>query len=596
MKKNTKKSNGIGIIFDSSGRYVQTNFVKLISFFLTFLVVVFLSFARICVTNTIANYNLADYEVGQIADMTVIASKSLPADSSNPVSVEKGEKVIKKGFAISEEGYAKLKRMAESRAYIDFRAFANTVLYLMLLSALYFFMFGKVCLRKNCSSQEYITSNIFFLFIFATVILAYRTVFFSGPYSVNVVLPSVFCTFLMAILFGQMDAICFAFISSFGILCASGYQLVPFLYNLCVTLAASRIVKRIDKRIDLVFASLLQGFLSVVFIFVFKIIFNDSMSDGLFTIGGCMFNGFLSGILCLGFLTPLEYLLNSASVFRLMDLSDTNAAVLKKMSVNASGTFNHSIMVAQLAESACDKIGANALLARVSGYYHDVGKIENPEYFTENQVNGENIHNELNPSLSVTIIKKHVKRGIEIAKELHLPQQIVDIIAEHHGNSVLRYFYETAKKDGSEVNPADYSYDGNPPSTRESAVVMLADIVEAACKSLENPSSSRLKKFIQQLIANKINEHQLDDCDLSFKDISVIEDEFTNILTGYYHSRVKYPDQKDPDTGEIVEASLGEKTLDQVRPVVKEENQEEEDSSAAKTKTAAAKRGKKVAK
>ena len=547
--KNPKKKGWIGIIPLSTAKYIRNNTVKLLAFLASFLIAAALLFVRISMTNTISARSINEYEVDQIAFTTITSPKKFSETSANPVSISKGETIIKKGFPITPEGMAKLKRMAEDKAYIDYRSFANSILFMMLLGALYFFMFSRVCLGKKCSTQEILTEDAFFIAVIACTVLASRTTLLSTPYSMNIISPIVFCTFLMAILFGQMDAISFALVSSFGVLCASGYQLIPFIYSLCVSLAASRIVRRIKQRIDLVFAAMLQGILSPAFLFAIMIIFNGPVDgnpsrEGYMALAGVMLNGFMSGILCLGFLTPLEYLLNSASVFRLMDLSDTNAEILKRMSLTASGTFNHSIMVAQLAEAACANIGANALLARVGGYYHDIGKIDNPEFFTENQNNNENIHNSINPSLSVTIIKNHVRKGVETARDLRLPAKVVDIIAEHHGNSVLKFFYNTALKEDPNANPGDYSYSGNPPTTRESGVVMLADTVEAACKSLDKPSASRIEKKVQQLVSDKIEEGQLNNCDLTFKDINIIEETFTQLLIGYYHSRVKYPDQK----------------------------------------------------
>ena len=230
-----------------------------------------------------------------------------------------------------------------------------------------------------------------------------------------------------------------------------------------------------------------------------------------------------------------------------MDLSDLNNPVMKKMLVTASGTYNHSLMVASLAEAACNEVGANPLLARVGAYYHDIGKMDNPEYFVENQGGGENIHKEINPSLSASVIRTHVKRGIERAHALRLPKPVIDIISEHHGNQVIAYFYNEALKINPDVSPEDYSYSGNPPSTKESAVVMLADTVEAACRSLDKPSVPRLEKFITTLMTAKIDQKQLEDCNLTFNDITKIHDAFVQILAGYYHSRTKYPDQKDPD-------------------------------------------------
>ncbi len=553
MKKErtSTRKTASGMLFALMGEYVKKNFPKLISSILTFLLACLLSFFRIATTNTISSYNINDYEVGQIADITIVANKTLPADYENPVSVEKGEKVMRKGFPITEEGYAKLKRMAESRAYLDYRAFANSVIYLMLLTALYFFLFSRTCLGKDCEFKEIVTENVFFILTYATAVLATKTVLFSSAFTLPVILPAVFFTFLMTILFGHLDAVFFSFITAFGVLNASGYLLVPALYTLCIMLTASRVVCKIEHRIDLVFASLLQGILCAAFLLVFKIVFNGTLfiDDGLISIVGVTFNGFISGILCLGFLTPLEYLLNTASVFRLMDLSDLNSVIMKDMQKQASGTFSHSVMVANLAETACRAIGANPLIARVGGYYHDIGKIDNPEYFTENQRNGENKHDEINPSLSVSIIRSHVKKGVDKARELRLPPQVVNIIKEHHGNQVIKYFFKEAKKVDPNVSEEDYSYTGTPPTTRESGVVMLADTVEAASRSLENPSVSRLEKFIQTLVADKIEEHQLDDCGLTFRDLTTVKDVFVETLATANHSRVKYPDQKDPDTG-----------------------------------------------
>ncbi|MCR5762349.1 MAG: HDIG domain-containing protein [Treponema sp.] len=562
-KKNSTKNSSVHIVSESIKAYLAGNTLKLVSFVIMFAIMAILSFFRIATTNTILSFNMRNYEVGQISDITIIATKTLPSDYENPVSVEKGEKVVRKGFPITEEGYAKMKKMSESKAYIDYRAFANSILYLVLWSALYFFLFGKISLNKTCELKEIITIDIFLSITFAVVVLGLKTVWFSSPYSINILLPTVLFTFLVAILFGQLDAVFFSIIEAFVVLGASGFMLVPFLYTLCITFASARIVRRIERRIDLVFASVVQGLLCAAFLLVFRIIFFNTMSSWMFSFLGVSFTGFISGILCLGFITPLEYILNTASVFRLMDLSDTHNPIMQSMMINAGGTYNHSLMVAQLAEAACNRIGANSLLARVGGYYHDIGKIDNPEYFTENQ-NGQNIHDELNPSLSVSVIRNHVKKGVEKAVELRLPSQIVDIISEHHGNQVLKSFYIKAKGVDPSVKPEDYSYTGNPPTTRVSGVIMLADTVEAACRSLDNPSASRIEKFIQELITKKISENQLQNCPLTFQDLALIKDSFVQILTSFYHSRVKYPDQKDPETGKVVEAVLGDKTLDKV--------------------------------
>ena len=214
-----------------------------------------------------------------------------------------------------------------------------------------------------------------------------------------------------------------------------------------------------------------------------------------------------------------------------------------------------SMMVASLAESACSEIGANPLLARVGAYYHDLGKIDQPEYFVENQT-GTNKHDDINPSLSVSVIRSHVKKGIEKAHQLHLPSEVIDIIAQHHGNSVISYFYNEAKKQNDTVSESEFSYSGEPPTSKEAAVVMLADTVEAACRTLDKPSVSRLEKFIHQLVMAKFEHGQLENCDLTFKDLNIIESSFVTILAGHYHSRIEYPDQKDPDEKTLSEKSV----------------------------------------
>ena len=284
-----------------------------------------------------------------------------------------------------------------------------------------------------------------------------------------------------------------------------------------------------------------------IYLFALSVIMNDETEFRMIYLLYAAGNALVSGIFALGFLTPLELMINTASVFRLMDLSDMNNSLMKKMMITCPGTYNHSLMVATLAENACNAIGANSLLARVGGYYHDIGKTDIPEYFVENQ-SGSNPHDELNPRLSYSILKSHVKKGIEKANQLRFPKEVVDIIASHHGNDVVKYFYYQAQKnEGTEIDPEEFSYPGPLPSTKEAAVVMLADTVEAACKTLEKPSYERLEKFIHTLVMGKLEGHQLDNCPLKFSDLDVIEKSFVNILAGYYHSRIKYPDQKDPD-------------------------------------------------
>jgi len=531
----------------AGGAYIRKNYPFLLLFLFGFLVVSSLNFMKISTAQTIADFSLSDFEIGQIADRTIIADRSLAPDNADTISVLKGEKIIKKGFPITEEGYAKLKKMAASPLYIDYRAFANSELYLFLLAIMWYLLFTFINAKKKLQVKEPVLQVIFFIIVYGVTAFCGKIPLFSSPYSICIVIPSALCIMIVTILYGNLSALLLSIVMSLGVLCATGLQIPTFLFTLAVSLTSSAIVRKIERRLDLVFSGIMIAAMNIVFALLFSVIFNETFVDFPKLIIGLAINGFISGILTLGFLTPLEIMLNTASVFRLMDLSDTNTPIFKAMQIQANGTYNHSMMVAQLSEAACREIGADSLLARVGAYYHDIGKMDQSEYFVENQANMENKHNDLNPTLSASVIKSHVRKGVEKAHQLHLPQTVIDIIAEHHGNSVITYFYNLAKEKDPTLTEEDFSYPGPPPRTKESAVVMLADTVEAACHTLDNPTSQRLDKFINMLISQKIEHLQLVNCDLTFNDISKIKNCFVTLLTGYYHNRIKYQNQQDPD-------------------------------------------------
>ncbi len=545
------------------GAFMKRNWGRILLGILVFAAVSAIVYFSANTTDSLSAYTAEEYEVGQCSDKTVIATKSMKATAAYPVEIEEGEKIIKKGFPITEEGLLKLRKLSDVPVTIDYRTIGNSIFFLVLIGALWIILFSPVILGRRAEMKELILESVLFIMSFCIAAFAYKSLIFQSQYRIAVVITSTLSVFLVAILFGQLSAFLYTFVLASGIFLATGFQSVPFIFTLATGLSSARIVRKISKRTDIVFASILQAVLAIVFIIVLKVIFNDDFKDCFLVLPGVALNAFLSGIFVLGLLTPLENLMNTASVFRLMDLNnDTNTEVLQKMQIYALGTYSHSTMVAQLAEAACKKIGANALLARVASLYHDIGKIEQPEYFTENQ-EGEtkHKHDSLSPAISASIIKSHVKKGVDIAKKLHLPRQVIDIIEEHHGNGLIAFFYAKAKETDPNVSVEDFSYSGHPPVSRESAVVMLADTVEAACRSLDSPTPDRLEKFIQTLIDGKINGHQLDDCGLTFRELTLIKKAFLNILTGHYHSRIKYPNQKDPDDQKKIEEKV-EKTDD----------------------------------
>jgi hypothetical protein len=203
-------------------------------------------------------------------------------------------------------------------------------------------------------------------------------------------------------------------------------------------------------------------------------------------------------------------------------------------------------MVGNLAEAAAEAIGGNALLARVASYYHDIGKMEKPEYFVENQRGGKNPHEKLAPSMSSLILINHVKRGLEIAEEYKLPQEIRDFIPQHHGTNLIKFFYTKAKEsaDEGEVSESNFRYPGPKPQTRESGIVMLADAVEAGTRSLKEPSMSRIRSMVTAFTNERLLDNELDECPLTIRDLKVINESFVNILAGMYHGRIEYPGQE----------------------------------------------------
>ena len=565
--KSGEKKNPIAVFFQSSGQYIKTKYPFLLLLFIGYLAVSALVFAKITTSETVASFSIEDFEIGQISDRTIIAEKSIPADDANPVTIVAGEKIIKKGFEISEEAYAKLQKMIASPLYIDYRAFANKLLYLLMISIMYYLLFSLLPFGRKIKLQEPLLQVIFLLIVFFAASFGSKLPLCSTPYSLCIIIPASLFAMIITILYGQSSASLFSFVMAFAVLGSGNWEIVPFLFTLAASLCSVAIVRKVERRIDLVFAGIILALSDLVFFVLLIVIFNETFAPNVKLFLGILCNGFLSGILTLGLLTPLEYMLNTASVFRLMDLSDTNAALLKKMCITASGTYQHSMMVSQLAEFACREIGANPLIARVGGYYHDIGKIDQSEYFVENQQGESERKNDINPNLYTTIIKSHVKKGIEKARQMHLPQVIIDVISEHHGNSVIQYFYQEAKEKDPTLSPEDFAYPGKPPTTKESGVVMLADTVEAACHTLKNPSIPRLEAFITTLINAKIEAHQLDYCELTYRDLTKIKESFVQILAGFYHSRIEYPDQQDPDAEKKPE--VPKEALSMPKPVEK---------------------------
>ncbi|MDR0330759.1 MAG: HDIG domain-containing protein [Chitinispirillales bacterium] len=260
----------------------------------------------------------------------------------------------------------------------------------------------------------------------------------------------------------------------------------------------------------------------------------------------CALAGILVSVFTAMMLTPFfERVFDITTDMTLIELSDMNHPILKKLSIEAAGTYNHSVLVGNLAESAAQAVGANALLARVASYYHDIGKIDKPDYFVENCLGDKNRHNKLSPTMSALIICSHVKEGVDLAKRYKLPKVIQDIILQHHGDSSVSFFYEKALEQDphKQVQEKDFHYPGPTPQTREAAIIMLADSVEAASRSLATSSPKLLRELVKKIIRDKFLSSQLDQCNLTLRDLNDITDGFMPVLQGIFHSRIEYPNK-----------------------------------------------------
>lgn len=348
---------------------------------------------------------------------------------------------------------------------------------------------------------------------------------------------------LVALLFDFHTAITF----SFTISLLTGYWMDDAFYPIYTfigSLTAAFSVIRCKKR-----SALLKGGLYVVLANVFIVLTLLLSKGDLFTaktfsaIIFAVFSGISVAAIVSLFLPLIEYAFKITTDISLLELLDLNQPLMKNLMVTAPGTYHHSVIVSNLVESAAETVSVNPLLARVSSYYHDIGKIKMPDYFVENQISCINKHDRLTPHMSSMIITSHVKEGVELANQYKLPLSIIDIIKQHHGTALITYFYEKAKEHDHDQQPAadEYKYLGPKPQTRVAALVMMADTVEAASRVLNDPTPARISALVDKIINHIFLDGQLDECELTLKDISEIKKKFTYILTGIFHKRIDYP-------------------------------------------------------
>jgi hypothetical protein len=359
-----------------------------------------------------------------------------------------------------------------------------------------------------------------------------------SPYLMPVPLVGILATLLV----GPRPAVLVTLMSTVAALLlgfAGGAQAVAALIS---SVAGIVLTSRLRRRSDMFAVGGLVMVVLGVVSFGASLASGNELADSLVSGGYGVIGGLATAVLMVGSLPFLESIFGITTDVTLLELGSPSHPLLRRLMTEAPGTYAHSVMTANLAETAAEAIGANPLLARAGAYFHDIGKVRRPAFFVENQAGGTNPHDRTSPSLSARIITAHVREGVELAEEYKLPREVVDIVREHHGTTVVSYFYDKASKKGGPVVEADYRYDGRRPHTPEAALVMLADSVEAAVRTLEDPTPARIEAMVRRIVQNKVADHQLDESALTLTDIETATMVYTRMLSSVYHPRVEYPE------------------------------------------------------
>ncbi|MFA5096009.1 MAG: HDIG domain-containing metalloprotein [Candidatus Omnitrophota bacterium] len=347
---------------------------------------------------------------------------------------------------------------------------------------------------------------------------------------------------LSSLLFGSMEiSLLLILASAVTVASFSNYPMQVILFFLVSGTLSSILVLGARKRNTIIRAGLLIAGLQVLTLILMEHL--RIAQPGRYTI--LFLNGIISSIIVLGTLPVFEYLFNTATNISLLELADFHHPLMQRLIQEAPGTYHHSLIVGNLSENAAQAIGANALLSRIGAYYHDIGKLQKPEYFSENQFREENKHGELTPTMSKLVIMNHVKEGVELAEKYRLSPPLIDFIQQHHGNSLVYYFYRRALEnieEDEDVKEEGFRYPGPKPDSKETAIVLLADSVEAAGRTLKEPTPAKIEELVHKIINNKFIDGQLDECELTLKDLEKISAVFIRLLCGIYHNRASYPE------------------------------------------------------
>ncbi|RDE31858.1 HDIG domain-containing protein [Parageobacillus thermoglucosidasius] len=466
-------------------------------------------------------------------------------DEVKPVKILQGQIIVEEGQFITNEIYRQLQLVGLLENERSFQPLIGLFLFVLLLLSPVVYYFG----REKTNMNLFVYATIFTIMILVMELL--RLIPESDAFSAGYLVPVAFGTMLVRIFIGErmaiITSILFAvcgslmFNEEFG---TNGtMQVSVAVYLVTSGLAGSFFLHKQLRKAKIWQAGVFVAFINVVVMLALNLLKNGHYSlaeTGMFLLMAVA-SGIFSAILTIGLLPVLEASFGILSSMKLIELSNPNHPLLRKILTEAPGTYHHSIMVANLAEAACEAIGANGLLARVACYYHDIGKTKRPRYFIENQI-GSNPHDHLSPQLSKNIILAHVSDGVAILKKHRMPKEIIDIAEQHHGTTLLKYFYHKALEQMDYVPEEEFRYPGPKPQTKEAAIVSIADSVEAVVRSLSNPSQEKIEKIVRGIIAERLQDNQLNECDITLKELETVATSLCETLNGVFHSRIEYPE------------------------------------------------------
>lgn len=472
-------------------------------------------------------------------------------ESVEPVvnQVQKDEVIVSKGDVITDDDYAAIQALSSGNDRSPYKIILGVVL-AMGLVFLAVSKFSEWRARKKPSEDW--QRNASLMLVSMSIIMILFPIISAiqiGPVQsadelVNFLIPLPAVAIMVSILLDNEDSIFVTLIMGVIVGLYTNDIYVSFA-GIAGSLMALGQVKVLHRRTDLTMSAVYAtGAMAMVGLICY-LITGLELSELVTLLLFCVGNGFLTLVLTIGLLPYIESAFNVTTSLTLMELCDPNTPLQRALMQKAPGTYQHSLQVANLAEAAALRIGADAQLVRTAAYYHDIGKIKWPEFFSENQMTDFNPHDKISPNLSYLIITTHIKDGVALAKEARLPQTIIDLIGQHHGNTVVGFFYHKAKKLDPSVKKDDFRYLTKRPQSREAAILMIADTVEAAVRSnINHLNHGQVAGFIRTLINDKMADHQFIECNLTYRDIKEITDELVRVITSMYHKRVAYPDKK----------------------------------------------------